>query len=289
MESFFRVTFVKRIRLFSAKFFKGILVWKGLYFKEGFSFLSIWVKMIEKSMELKNCLRISVNGKTALIETSWLDKLQDEFQKPYMNELEKFLSQEYASNQMIYPPFENIFNAFCQTPFDAVQVVIIGQDPYHGEGQAHGLSFSVPPGIDIPPSLQNIFKEIKADLGITPPKHGCLISWAKQGVLLLNATLTVRAGMPKSHYGQGWEKFTDKVVQLLCERTDPIVFMLWGKSAYEKFSHIPSGGKGKHLTLIAPHPSPLSAHQGFLGCKHFSKANEFLIRIGKKPIDWTIS
>lgn len=234
-------------------------------------------------------LRDSMNGKTAMIEASWLEKLGEEFQKPYIKDLERFLGEEYATGKNIFPPFELIFNALCQTPFDEVEVVIMGQDPYHGDGQAHGLSFSVPPGIDPPPSLQNIFKELKADLNILPPNHGCLDSWAKQGVLLLNATLTVRSGEPKSHYGHGWEKFTDRIIQLLCERPDPIVFMLWGKSAYEKFSHIAGAVSNKHLILTAPHPSPLSAHQGFLGCKHFSKANEFLIRSGKKPIDWTIA
>jgi uracil-DNA glycosylase len=227
-----------------------------------------------------------IKEKTAVMEASWVEKLKDEFQKPYMKELEKFLAQEYASGATIFPPFEQVFNAFCQTPFDQVEIVIMGQDPYHGEGQAHGLSFSVLPNVAVPPSLQNIYKELKADIGMKIPSHGCLEAWAKQGVLLLNATLTVRSGLPKSHYGKGWERFTDQVIQLLCEKQDPIVFMLWGKSAFEKFSHISSKNKEKHLILVAPHPSPLSAHQGFLGCKHFSKANEFLIRANKKPINW---
>src|SRR5690606_26205325 len=188
--------------------------------------------------------------KIAYIEASWLALLKEEFEKPYMKQLELFLAEEIASGATIYPPFELIFNAFCQTPFDKVKVVIMGQDPYHGEGQAHGLSFSVPKGVAQPPSLQNIFKELKDDLGISPPNHGCLIDWCKQGVLLLNATLTVRANEPKSHYGKGWETFTDRVIQLLCARKDPIVFLLWGKSAAEKFQHIaPARSSSPHLVL----------------------------------------
>lgn len=225
--------------------------------------------------------------KKAYMEASWLQILQAEFDKPYMKELEQFLAQEIASGAEIYPPFDLIFNAFCQTPFEDVKVVIVGQDPYHGPGQAHGLSFSVPKGVPTPPSLQNIYKEIRDDLGIEPAKHGCLIEWAKQGVFLLNATLTVRANEPKSHYGKGWELFTDRVIQLLGARKDPLVFMLWGKSAYEKYQHCTHGGH--HLALTSPHPSPLSAHSGFLGCRHFSKANEFLKKAGKTPINWAIS
>ena len=226
--------------------------------------------------------------KIAYMEASWLDKLQPEFEKPYMKSLEAFLAEEIRSGAEIYPPFELIFNAFCETPYDQVKVVIMGQDPYHGAGQAHGLSFSVPKGVAPPPSLGNIYKELKEDIGLEPPKHGCLIEWARQGVLLLNAILTVRANEPKSHHGRGWEQFTDRVVQLLCERKDPIVFLLWGKSAYDKFQHI-SNNATHHLILTAPHPSPFSAHTGFLGCRHFSKTNEFLKKIGKKPINWAIS
>ncbi|HSX26614.1 MAG TPA: uracil-DNA glycosylase [Chlamydiales bacterium] len=223
------------------------------------------------------------------MDASWLGLLQEEFEKPYMKQLEAFLAGEYASKVEVYPPFELIFNAFCQTPFDQVKVVIMGQDPYHGPGQAQGLSFSVPKGVPQPPSLQNIFKELKDDLGIEPPKHGCLSDWAKQGVLLLNATLTVRANEPKSHHGKGWEIFTDRVVQLLCARKKPIAFLLWGKSALEKFQHIEScAAASQHLALTAPHPSPLSAYSGFLGCRHFSKVNEFLKKIGEKPIQWKI-
>lgn len=225
----------------------------------------------------------------AYMDASWLDLLHGEFQKPYMKQLESFLASEYSSGIEIYPPYEQIFNAFCYTPFDEVKVVIMGQDPYHGPGQAHGLSFSVPMGIPQPPSLQNIFKEIKEDLGILPPNHGSLVDWAKQGVLLLNAILTVRANEAKSHHGKGWEIFTDRIVQLLCTRNDPIAFLLWGKSALEKFQHIESGStSSQHLLLTAAHPSPLSAYSGFFGCHHFSKVNEFLKKVGKKPIDWRI-
>lgn len=223
--------------------------------------------------------------KIACMDVSWLEKLGGEFEKPYMKHLESFLADEIASGLAVYPPFEEVFNAFCYTPFDRVKVVIIGQDPYHGPHQAHGLSFSVPKGITPPPSLQNIFKEIKADLGLPIPSHGCLIPWAEQGVLLLNAILTVRANEPKSHHRKGWELFTDQVVQLLCEKKDPIVFLLWGKSALEKFQHIPD--HKVHLALKAAHPSPFSAH-GFMGCRHFSKTNEFLKQVGKKPIDWSL-
>ncbi len=205
-----------------------------------------------------------------------------------MKELEAFLAREMESGAVVYPPFELVFNAFCQTPFEAVKVVIMGQDPYHGEGQAHGLSFSVPKGVPAPPSLQNIFKELRDDVGMAIPKHGCLEGWARQGVLLLNATLTVRANEAKSHFGKGWEVFTDRVVQLVCEKKEPVVFLLWGKSALEKFQHISACGTGRHLALTAPHPSPLSAHSGFFGCRHFSKTNEFLKKAGIKPIDWSL-
>jgi len=226
--------------------------------------------------------------KIALMEASWLGRLQEEFKEPYMRKLEDFLASEILDGATVYPPFELIFNAFCQTRCEEVKVVIIGQDPYHGPGQAHGLSFSVPKGVPQPPSLQNIFKEIKADLGIQPPSHGCLLEWAQQGVLLLNATLTVREGEAKSHFGRGWEQFTDRVVQLLCERKEPLVFLLWGKSAADKFQHIATKGASHHLVLTSVHPSPLSAHGGFFGCRHFSQTNEFLKQHGTQPIDWTI-
>ncbi len=224
-----------------------------------------------------------------LMEASWLEKLEGEFEKPYMKELAAFLGKEISEGKTVYPPLEKIFNALCQTPFDQTKVVVIGQDPYHGPNQAHGLSFSVPLGEPPPPSLQNIFKELKSDLGLDVPSHGHLEAWAKQGVLLLNATLTVRANEAKSHYGRGWELFTDKIVQILAEREDPIVFLLWGKSAQDKWKLASSGlAQGRHLVLTAPHPSPLSAHAGFFGCRHFSQANEFLEKSKKTPIDWRL-
>ncbi len=199
---------------------------------------------------------------------SWKRLLQPEFKKPYMQDLREFLAQEFSSQSPIYPPKELIFNALNLTPVEEVRAVIIGQDPYHGKGQAEGLCFSVPSCIPPPPSLKNIFKEL--DL---PLKDGSLIHWARQGVLLLNATLTVREGQPKSHFGRGWEIFTDKIVEFLLKADHPIVFLLWGKSAMEKckFSISP-----QHLILKAPHPSPLSAYSGFFGCGHFAKANAFL-------------
>jgi uracil-DNA glycosylase len=219
------------------------------------------------------------------IEKTWHQVLQEELKKPYIQELKNFLESEKKSGFTVYPPEERIFNAFSQTPFDQVKVVIMGQDPYHGPNQAHGLSFSVPCGITPPPSLKNIFKEIKADLGIDDCVSGCLESWAKQGVLLLNATLTVRAKEPRSHYGMGWERFTDAVVEALCKKKDPVVFLLWGKSAFEKCANILNKINHPHVVLIATHPSPYSA-AGFLGCKHFSKTNELLAKWEKSPINW---
>lgn len=224
------------------------------------------------------------------MDRSWLERLKPEFEKPYMRRLETFLGQEIADGKTIFPPFDKTFNALCCTPFEEVKVVIMGQDPYHGAGQAHGLSFSVQPGVPVPPSLQNIYKELSSDIGFVSPNHGTLLGWAKQGVLLLNATLTVREGEPRSHYGRGWEEFTDRIVQLLAERQDPLVFILWGKSAYEKWRHVaPQRTASHHLVLTSPHPSPLSAHAGFFGCRHFSKTNHFLEKAGKKMIDWNLS
>ncbi len=218
------------------------------------------------------------------LEKSWHAVLKEEISKPYIKELKAFLEQEKRDGHVVYPPEPLIFNAFLQTPFDQVKVVIVGQDPYHGEGQAHGLSFSVPHGIPYPPSLKNIFKELKHDVGMSDPKHGCLECWAKQGVLMLNATLTVRKEEPKSHHGRGWEQFTDAVIGKLVEREAPIVFVLWGKSAQEKCRHV----KGAHIVLQAAHPSPFSAHSGFFGCRHFSQINAFLQKQGSRLIDWEI-
>lgn len=212
---------------------------------------------------------------------NWHKLLEEEISKPYIKELKAFLDSE-----QFYPPDDLVFHAFALTSYDQVKVVIMGQDPYHGPGQAHGMCFSVPKGVPLPPSLKNIYKELEADLKIPPAKSGCLDSWARQGVLLLNATLTVRPNAPKSHYGKGWEQFTDAVIAKLAERKDPIVFMLWGSSAKEKCAHLLK--TTHHVVLTAAHPSPLSAHAGFFGCRHFSKANEYLQKWGKTPIDWQI-
>ena len=218
------------------------------------------------------------------LHKSWHEKLIDEIKKPYIVELKNFLATEKEQKRVVYPPEDLVFNAFSQTPYERVKVVIVGQDPYHGPGQAHGLSFSVLPGISQPPSLKNIFKELHADLGIEIPNSGCLTSWAQEGVLLLNATLTVRASEPKSHHGRGWELFTDGVIDLLSKKENPIVFLLWGKSAKEKCSKI----AGTHHAIYeAAHPSPYSAN-GFFGCRHFSKTNDFLIKTGQQPVNWAV-
>jgi uracil-DNA glycosylase len=216
------------------------------------------------------------------IEQTWKEVLQDEFDRPYFDLLTRFVRKEYET-QTIYPPARLIFNAFNLCPFDKVKVVIIGQDPYHGYGQAHGLCFSVNDGVQFPPSLINIFKEIEGDLSIPFPKSGNLERWAMQGVLLLNATLTVRSGQAGSHQQKGWEEFTDSVIKKLADHREGLVFMLWGSYAQRKGLVIDTG---KHLVLQAVHPSPLSAHRGFLGCKHFSQANDYLQKRGETPIQW---
>lgn len=221
-------------------------------------------------------------------EASWHEQLKEEIEKPYIQDLKEFLAQEKAQNKVVYPHESMVFNAFLHTPFSKVKVVVIGQDPYHGVGQAQGMSFSVPHGIPLPPSLKNIFLELEQDLGIAPSKQGCLSAWARQGVLLLNATLTVRSGEPRSHYGKGWERFTDAVVAKLIEKEDPIVFLLWGKSAQEKLQSIIQSRATPHAALTAAHPSPYSAYSGFFGCRHFSKANALLEKWGKTPIDWRV-
>ncbi|MBX3718315.1 MAG: uracil-DNA glycosylase [Parachlamydiales bacterium] len=222
------------------------------------------------------------------MEASWHAKLKDEIAQPYVRDLKEFLAEEKRRGMEVYPQESQVFNAFLYTPFDQVKVVIMGQDPYHGVGQAHGLSFSVPCGVRCPPSLKNIFAELKDDLNIPISQDGCLSKWAKQGALLLNATLTVRAGEPRSHYGKGWERFTDAIVSKLIQRDDPIVFILWGKSAQEKCENILQHEKKGHAVLTAAHPSPYSAHSGFFGCRHFSKTNKFLEKWGKAPIDWRL-
>jgi uracil-DNA glycosylase len=219
------------------------------------------------------------------IEPSWKERLAGEFQKPYFTGLRSFLRQEKQNGAVIYPPGPLIFNAFNKTPFDAVKAVILGQDPYHGPGQAHGLCFSVQHGVKPPPSLVNIHKELNADIGFRIPDHGNLEKWAEQGVMLLNACLTVRAGQPGSHHGKGWEQFTNAVVKTLNDEKEGLIFLLWGKPAQEKGSII---DPKRHHVLKAAHPSPFSAHSGFFGCRHFSKTNAILAQSGRKPIDWQI-
>lgn len=218
------------------------------------------------------------------LEKDWLQYLEPEFEKPYMQKLKEFLAAEKSAGKTIYPRGADIFNAMNTTPFEDIKVVIIGQDPYHGEGQAHGLSFSVPIGVPPPPSLVNIYKEIESEYGVKMPRTGDLTSWAKQGVLLLNAMLTVQANMAGSHQKRGWEEFTDAVIRAVNEKDDAVVFLLWGSYAQKKGAFI---DRSKHLVLESPHPSPLSAHRGFLGNGHFKKANDFIEQHGGQAIDWT--
>lgn len=218
------------------------------------------------------------------IQNDWLEPLSPEFKKPYYLNLYKKVREEYSTKQ-IFPPADEIFTAFDLTPLSEVKVVILGQDPYHGDGQAHGLCFSVKPDVETPPSLVNIYKELNSDLGCYIPNNGYLTKWAKQGVLMLNTVLTVRAHQANSHRGIGWEEFTDAAIRILNEQERPIVYLLWGKPAQMKKSML---NNPKHLILEAPHPSPLSAYRGFLGCHHFSKTNEFLKENGLEPIDWQI-
>lgn len=220
------------------------------------------------------------------IPENWKAVLKEEFEKPYLSQLRDFVYSEVKNGKTIYPKLQDVFRALSLTSFNDVKVVIVGQDPYHGEGQANGLCFSVSKGIVPPPSLKNIFKEMKSDLGLPIPTHGCLDSWAKQGVLLLNATLTVEEGKPKSHFGQGWETFTTALIQKLALREDPIIFVLWGASASEKAAFIEEMHT-KHVVLKAAHPSPFSAHK-FFGCRHFSLVNEHLKHFGKTPINWAL-
>lgn len=217
------------------------------------------------------------------LEKDWLEPLQPELDAPYMAALQKFLQSERQAGQIVYPQEGDVFNALNTTRLSDVKVVIIGQDPYHGEGQAHGLSFSVPKGVKLPPSLRNIYKEIEAEYGTKMPASGDLTGWAKQGVLLLNATLTVQAGNAGSHQKRGWEDFTDAIIRIVNARCDHVVFMLWGSYAQKKGAHI---DRSKHLVLESVHPSPLSAHRGFLGNGHFKKANDYLERHDRPPIDW---
>lgn len=223
--------------------------------------------------------------KTIDLHPSWLAHLAPEFDLPYMQQLKQFLLLQKQAGKVIYPESKNIFNAFNSTPLEQVKVVILGQDPYHGPNQAHGLCFSVQPGIQPPPSLQNMYKEIERDLGLPIPRHGFLQSWANQGVFLLNATLTVEQARAGSHQGQGWEQFTDRAIQIVNQQREGVVFLLWGSYAQKKGQLI--DGR-KHLILRAPHPSPLSAYRGFMGCGHFSQVNKYLESKGQQPIDWRL-
>ncbi|MDW7671359.1 MAG: uracil-DNA glycosylase [Bacillota bacterium] len=220
----------------------------------------------------------------SILKNDWAPLLNPEFSKPYYESLRTFLKEEYRTGT-VYPDMHDIFNALHYTPYQHVKVVILGQDPYHGPGQAHGLCFSVKPGIDAPPSLVNIFKELETDLGFPRPDHGCLIPWARRGVLLLNTALTVRAGQAASHRGMGWERFTDRVIDLVNTHETPVVFFLWGKHAQEKLSLI---SNPHHLVLESPHPSPLSAPRGFFGSRPFSRANAFLMENDRSPINWKL-
>lgn len=223
------------------------------------------------------------------LHESWLGQLGGEFDQPYMRGLKAFLVAEKAAGRRIFPKGAEWFRALDLTPLGTVRVVILGQDPYHGPGQAHGLCFSVRPGTQIPPSLVNIYKELHTDLGIAPARHGFLEHWAQQGVLLLNSVLTVQMGQAASHRERGWERFTDAAIAAVNAQADPVVFMLWGSYAQKKAALVDSIDKGgRHLVLKAPHPSPLSAHGGFFGCRHFSKANAFLESKGLNPIDWAL-
>ncbi len=219
------------------------------------------------------------------LEPGWRERLRGEFDQPYMADLKRFLLAERERGRRIFPKGSEWFRALDLTPLERVRVVILGQDPYHGEGQAHGLCFSVQRGVPPPPSLINIFKELKSDLGIEPARHGCLDHWARQGVLLLNSVMTVEMGRAASHRDRGWERFTDAVVAEVNAKPDPVVFLLWGSYAQKKAAFV---DEAPHLVLKAPHPSPLSAHSGFFGCRHFSKANAFLASRGLAPIDWAL-
>ena len=219
------------------------------------------------------------------LHPSWLERIGGEFEQPYMADLKRFLERERQHGKQIYPRGSEWFRALDLTPLDEVRVVILGQDPYHGPGQAHGLCFSVKDGVRAPPSLVNIYKELEADLGIAPRRHGFLEHWAKQGVLLLNSVLTVEMGQAASHRERGWERFTDRIIREVNAKDDPVVFMLWGSYAQKKAGFVDAS---RHLVLKAPHPSPLSAHSGFFGCRHFSKANAFLESRGLAPIDWAL-
>lgn len=246
--------------------------------------------MIQSSSQnsVQSTIQTNLNShvQTVQMDKSWLQYLQPEFEKPYMKQLKEFLRSEKQQGKVIYPKGADYFAAFNRTPFEQVKVVVLGQDPYHGDGEAHGLCFSVPQGIAIPPSLRNIYQELKSDLGCAVPKHGTLYHWADQGVLLLNSILTVEKDQAASHRNKGWETFTDRVIDVLNQQKEGLVFILWGSYAQKKASFVDTQ---KHLVIKGVHPSPLSAHRGFMGSKPFSKVNEYLERTGRTPIDWQIS
>ena len=225
------------------------------------------------------------NNGIQTLESEWRAALESEFQQDYMQQLRQFLVAEKAQRKVIYPHSKDCFNALNFTPLNQVKVVILGQDPYHGPDQAHGLCFSVKPGVRVPPSLKNIYKELEQDLGVIPVNHGFLESWARQGVLLLNSVLTVEMSKAASHQGKGWERFTDRIIHILNDRHEGLVFMLWGSYAQKKGAFIDTD---RHCVLTAPHPSPLSAHRGFLGCRHFSEANNYLQNHGREPVNWQL-
>ena len=234
------------------------------------------------------CYRKPMNDRVKL-DDSWKQPLASEFNSEYMGNLREFLLKEKSAGKQIFPKGAEYFRALDLTPLDKVRVVILGQDPYHGPGQAHGLCFSVQPGVRPPPSLVNIYKELESDLGLARPSHGFLEHWAKQGVLLLNSVLTVEMANAASHRGKGWEQFTDAIIRLIAAQPEPVVFLLWGSYAQKKAAFVQSVDEGgRHLVMKAPHPSPLSAHNGFFGCRHFSKANAFLEQNGLAPIDWSL-
>ncbi len=227
----------------------------------------------------------SAANRAVRLERSWLAHLAPEFEQPYMQRLRAYLQAEKRAGKRIFPAGNEIFNAFEHTPLERVKVVILGQDPYHGEGQAHGLCFSVRPGVQVPPSLQNIFREIHDELGLPIPDHGDLTAWADRGILLLNSVLSVECARAASHQGQGWETFTDRVIEIVNREREGVVFMLWGSYAQRKGAIIDTR---RHCVLRAPHPSPLSAHRGFFGCGHFRAANDYLLSRGEQPIDWSL-
>jgi uracil-DNA glycosylase len=228
---------------------------------------------------------VKTGASSVRLEASWLAQLAPEFQQPYMGKLRAFLQTEKRNGKRIFPPGPLIFNAFKHTPLPGVRVVILGQDPYHGEGQAHGLCFSVRRGVDVPPSLQNIFKELHTELGLPVPAHGDLTTWADRGVLLLNSVLSVASGCAGSHRGRGWERFTDRVIEVIDREREGVVFMLWGSYARQKGAMI---DRERHCVLESPHPSPLSAYRGFFGCGHFRAGNDYLATRGEEPLDWSL-